>query len=181
LSARRRPRRARGSLAAPRLKEPPQQAADALHNAAKQPEDACQEPTYCATEATKNAHLTSVVRRGLGTRATGRTLARKDRPAQPSSFVSQRDPRFALPRIRRRAAGRVGHGLSAQECSSRIATLCSPSDARLLPRGGSSVSDDRRRPTSGCRVAFDATATALAPGGRSGDDGGHHERKDSIT
>jgi hypothetical protein len=35
----------------------PQQAADALKDAAQQPEDAGQEPTYCTAEAAKNSHL----------------------------------------------------------------------------------------------------------------------------
>lgn len=40
-----------------RSEESAQQAADALKNAAQQPEDASQEATYCSAEAAENAHL----------------------------------------------------------------------------------------------------------------------------
>ena len=40
-----------------RSKESTQQAADALKDAAQQPEDAGQEATYCTAEAAENSHL----------------------------------------------------------------------------------------------------------------------------
>jgi hypothetical protein len=56
----------------PRSKESPQQATEALDQAAQQSEDAGEKPTYCAAEAAENAHLTSAVRHASGTRAIRR-------------------------------------------------------------------------------------------------------------